>query len=52
MKLIHVLLLALLGGLFFSCERHKFDGPEGTRQLNEPHPSKSVKVQGEEDKEH
>ena len=52
MKLIHVMTLALLGGLFFSCERHQFDGPDGTRKLNEPHPSKAVKVEGEKESDH
>jgi hypothetical protein len=31
------MMLALAGGLFISCERHEFDGPKGTKQLNEPH---------------
>lgn len=29
-----ILLVAMLG---ISCERHEFDGPNGTKQLNEKH---------------
>lgn len=29
--------LAIVAGLFISCERHEFEGPHGTKQLNEPH---------------
>lgn len=32
-----ILMLALLGGSFMSCERHEFEGPNGTKRLNEPH---------------
>ncbi len=49
MKASQFLLLALFGGLFLSCERHEFDGPDGTRKLNEPHPSATVVVEGEDD---
>jgi len=31
------LLLALVSALFISCERHDFDGPDGTKQLHEHH---------------
>lgn len=34
---LHLMILALVGGLFMSCERHEFEGPQGTKQLNEPH---------------
>ncbi|MEO5913423.1 MAG: hypothetical protein ABIS50_04265 [Luteolibacter sp.] len=37
MKLFSILLVAV--SLFFgvSCERHEFDGPNGTKQLHEHH---------------
>jgi hypothetical protein len=33
----HLMTLAIVGGLFISCERQEFEGPNGTKQLNEPH---------------
>jgi hypothetical protein len=36
MKLFSLLLVAVaLAGV--SCERHEFEGPDGTKQLHEPH---------------
>ncbi len=29
--------LGVAGGLFISCERQEFEGPNGTKQLHEPH---------------
>lgn len=42
MKLFTLLAIgiSLLG---ISCERHEFDGPDGTRQLHEPHDSHDKK---------
>lgn len=38
MKLFFLMLTA--GSLFIvSCERHEFEGPDGTKQLNESHAS-------------
>jgi len=31
------LLLVSVSLLGFSCERHEFEGPEGTKQLHQPH---------------
>lgn len=36
MKLFSILLVAV-SVFAVSCERHEFDGPKGTKQLNEPH---------------
>jgi hypothetical protein len=36
MKFFSILLLAV-SAFAVSCERHEFEGPKGTRQLNEPH---------------
>jgi hypothetical protein len=36
MKFFSILLLAV-SAFAVSCERHEFEGPDGTRQLNEPH---------------
>jgi len=38
MKLFTLLVLTVaLAGV--SCERHEFEGPNGTKQMNEPHSS-------------
>lgn len=38
MKLLSVLLATVIVSIFaISCERHEFDGPNGTRQLHEHH---------------
>jgi hypothetical protein len=38
MKLFSLLLVAVaLSGV--SCERHEFEGPDGTKQLHEQHPA-------------
>lgn len=39
MTKLHLMTLALVGGCFISCERQEFEGPGGTKQLNEPHGS-------------
>ena len=36
MKLFSVLLLAISCGII-SCERHEFEGPDGTKQLHQHH---------------
>jgi hypothetical protein len=38
MKLFSLLLLAV-AMMGVSCERHEFEGPDGTKQLNESHDS-------------
>jgi hypothetical protein len=38
MKFFPILLLAV-SACALSCERHEFEGPKGTKQLNEPHGS-------------
>lgn len=40
-------ILALLGGCFISCERHEFEGPNGTKQLNQPHGSHAAPGHGD-----
>lgn len=35
----HLMTLVIVGGCFISCERHEYEGPRGTKQLNEPHGS-------------
>ncbi|NQX00289.1 hypothetical protein HQ447_06485 [bacterium] len=36
MKLFSILLVAV-SGFAVSCERHDFEGPDGTKQLNQAH---------------
>lgn len=33
----YLMMLAIGGGLFMSCERHEFEGENGTKKLNMPH---------------
>ena len=43
-------LLVLIAAALGACERHEFDGEDGTRQLHEEHPSKAAK--GNKDDNH
>jgi hypothetical protein len=42
------LLLLVVSGFAVSCERHEFDGPDGTRQLHEPHGAHGASGDGHE----
>lgn len=42
------LLLLVVSGFSVSCERHEFDGPDGTRQLHEPHGAHGADADGHE----
>lgn len=48
MKLSSMLLLAV-AMLGISCERHEFEGPNGTKQLNESHDSHAAPAAGHGD---
>jgi hypothetical protein len=51
MKLFSLLLVAVaLMGV--SCERHEFDGPNGTKQLHKPHGGKADKHQEKDSSAH
>jgi hypothetical protein len=32
-----LLMLGVVSGMFMSCERHEFEGPNGTKRLHESH---------------